>query len=239
MHWPGASLMTVIGFTLSIPSVIIYLITRYKSKENAKLGTIGAYMFVISVGCGLTLFKGISASKNLLNSFMDVSRGNEMNSNNLQKLVNHHQYEKYKDVRVETQLLVDLIRFHKNVLIENSGGTDQMGNPLGKDNQDIAAQYFLVDNNGENGTHLSESINSLHDKYTQYYDNQLGVVMFQKAEERQTYYGGYESWGSRTFEHLPLAAVVSTLSSLENTILGAELNLFNHLDTQVIRNSIK
>ena len=47
MHWPGASMMLVLGFMIAIPSFIIYLITRYKDKENARLGTYGAYMFVV------------------------------------------------------------------------------------------------------------------------------------------------------------------------------------------------
>ena len=230
MHWPSASMLIVLGFTLSIPSFIIYLIVRYKDKEKARLATYGAYIFVVFLGIGLTVFEGIKATKNILNGFIDISKSSELISTSLSDLVSDVKFDKYKGVRFNTQQLIKTIQQNKLYLIEMSGGSDQNGRPLGKDNQDIAAQFFLVDNGGENGLLLAEKINELHASYVLLFEGEADRVQFNTASAVTNVYGGVESWSSVTFEHVPLATSLAKLSTIQAAILSSELSLYTYLE---------
>jgi hypothetical protein len=230
MHWPGASMMLVLGFTVSIPSFIIYLIARYKDKENARLGTYGAYMFVVFLGIGLTVYQGIGATRDLLNNFIDVSKSSEQQVESLKLLIEDENFNKYNGIRMQTQEVIELISQGKLLMIEESGGVDQNDTPLGKDNQDISAQHYLVAEEGVYGRELEIKINNLHQAYVDLYGGDSDKVIFKPAVGMDTYYGGHESWSSITFEYSTLAAVLSKLSNIQASILGAELVLFNHLD---------
>jgi hypothetical protein len=232
MHWPGASVMLVLGFTLAIPSFIIFLIARYKNKENARLGTYGAYMFVVFLGVGLTIYQGITASRDLLNNFIDISDSGSQQVKRLQVLTEHKKFNKYNEVRLQTQEVITLIEEGKSFLIQESGGTDQNGRPLGKDNMDISAQHYLVNDEGKNGMDLQLKINTLHEKYSGLYAEDSTDLLFLLAVGRANNYGGFESWLALTFEHSTLASVLAKLSNIQVSILTSELILYNHLESQ-------
>ena len=125
MHWPGASMLLVLGFPLSWISMLTYFIIRFRNKEEAKVGTYAVCFYFIVLGLGITMYGGMNASRSLLNSFVEVQHKTDKNSLLTETLIQQAKFEKFKEIKDKTALLVQQIREDKNNLIEQSGGVDE------------------------------------------------------------------------------------------------------------------
>ena len=225
MHWPGASILVILGFTFSIFAMIVYLIARYTDKEKNKLASHGFYMYLFAVVAALGVFKGSESSKYVLNGILDIN--NKIDQSNkvlsiINPLVLNTEYQRISAKAVE---LVNQIEQNKNDLIEISGGVDQNGRLIGKDNVDITMQYFLVENAGENGEKFKRLINELYEDYSTILP--VEQIACSKATDAPDTDNPdiLVSWISFNFEWLPLSHCVATLTAIQNNILSTNQNL--------------
>lgn len=228
MHWPGASLMTVLGFTLAPLSMLIYFIGRIINKAKMRIPTYGVYMYFLVMFLGLTMYWGSTISKDLLNGMIDIQHQLENNNQNLVTISQESEFLAFKEVKDQTSLVIEQINRDKQYLIEMTSGVDENGYPLGKDNQDFAAQYYLVDYNGENGQRLKVMIEQLNQLYQNLGPN-LNFKLVKTDPFISTRNGIITNWIPHTVEHATLAEVLLKLSSIQNNILSNEIMLLNHL----------
>jgi len=228
MHWPGASVSLLLGSNLSLLGMLFYFIARYRDKSNVKVATYSVYFYFFVMVVGTGYYSAIAASKDLLNGFHDVNVQLEKSNVGLISMMqeghNSNGFKVYKNIEL-----------HKRMLI--SGGSvlglgskesmtlefcDARGIPLMKDNLDISSSYFLFSDGGANGDKLEESLKDLRAKYV----ISLGEdhpVLFSRIESRVEWDGREITWKQELCKHLPMIAVLSKLSLIQNQVLNCEL----------------
>ena len=228
MHWPGGSLSLVFGSSTSLIGMLFYFIARYRNKGNVKVVTYSVYFYFFVMVIGTGYYSAINASKDLLNTFHYINTKLERSNEGLFKLILSE--EKTKGIEVYNK-----IEHHKLALI--SGGSifnneskeevemhycDQNGIPLNKDNLDISAWYFLVQENGKAGFELESDLKELRASYSAFLelDNSL---LFDPIEEKFSMDGFTLSWIKELCEHEPMISVLSKLTIIQNQILHCEL----------------
>jgi hypothetical protein len=222
MHWPGASIFLVYGFSISLPAMLIHFILRYQKKSEAKITTYAVYFYVMVLVIGLTVLEGIKASRYLLNDFIIVQQHTDKSSRYLQNLISQEKYQSNKDLINKTMQVVEILRNDRYNLIISAGGVDQDSIPLGKDNMDIAITYFVVMDEGAKGDHLVNEIAQLRNEFLNEF-TQLSLnpnLLYEDVSQPRFSNEGFpQNWISYNFEHSTLAASLTKMSTLENQIL--------------------
>ncbi|MFZ9847174.1 MAG: hypothetical protein ACO3EE_03345 [Flavobacteriales bacterium] len=165
----------------------------------------------------------MNASKDLLDAFLKLETGIDLTANNfsynVQPVYNKistaaatnsaiakEANKKAMLIKKETQEVFDLISNHKKWLIDNTDGLDDKGVPKAKDNQDIAAEYFMVKENGkilkEKIIHLKSVMTVSIDKKDQAIIQSINALL--ATDEFVDYEDNKMSWEAGISEHLPL-----------------------------------
>jgi len=133
----------------------------------------------------------------------------------------------------------------KAILESNlSGYYDSHGIPLIKDDQDFGAQFYLVDNTGQNGKDLADSITAFKNVVSKILmvdgdaSNDYLVVKYDKLFNTADAVDPHEpstttSWASKLCEHLPLASVTANLSLWQNYIRNAEADVVSSIASKM------
>ena len=225
-HWPGANFGLLFGSLLSLFGMLFYFIARYKNKHNVKVATYSVYFYFFVMVVGTGYYSAIGTSRDVLICFWQVNLKMEKANESLIGLIPNHNSEGMK--------LYDTIEKHKLALI--CGGemsTDLIskeeimnrycanGIPLHKDNQDIAAMYFLHDGTGDE---LVESLKKVRKDYALALGHDFNLMeYFEESVSPYEFDGPNVTWISALCEHLPMIAVLPKLSSIQNQILQCEL----------------
>ena len=226
MHWPGASIFLVYGFSISLPAMLLHFILRYKNKPEAKITTYAVYFYIFIMVVNLTTLEGIKASRYLLNDFIIVQQQTDKSSAYLENLISQQKYQSQNDLIHKTIQVVELLRTDRYNLIISVGGLDQDSIPLGKDNMDIAMTYYVVMDGGAKGENLINEISQLRgqfvNEFTQLNLNQ-NLLFEDISQPRYSNEGFPQDWISYNFEQSTLAASLAKISTLENQILHSLL----------------
>ncbi|MFM7023546.1 MAG: gliding motility protein GldM [Flavobacteriales bacterium] len=190
----------------------------------------------------------MNASKDLLDAFLKLESGIDLTANNFVENVEpvygkiemaaatnstkaKETLKNAKIVKSEIQKLNALIATHKKWLIDNTGGVDENGIPLAKDNQDIGAEYLMTKGHGEDLrkkiTALKTQIVALIDKKDTAIRQSLSTLL--ATDEYKDYEGNKTTWEAGISEHLPLAAVTANLSNIQSYLRNAESITINYL----------
>jgi len=190
----------------------------------------------------------MNASKDLLDAFLKLESGIDLTAKNFTDNV-QPVYDKIGSaaatnssvaqianqkaiaIKKETQEVFNLIAEHKKWLIDNTDGLDDNGIPKAKDNQDIAAEYFLVKGHGktlrEKITHLKSTMAGSIDPKDKAIIQSINALL--ATDEFKDYEDNKMSWEAGISEHLPLAAVTANLSNLQSYLRNAESIAINYL----------
>ena len=190
----------------------------------------------------------MNASKDLLDAFLKLEGGIDLTANNFVENVQPVYYKieaaaatnsaKAKETLKNAHLLKSkiqeihtLIDSHKKTLISSTGGVDEQGIPLAKDNQDIGAEYLMTAGHGEDLrkkiTALKMFVCTLVDKKDSAIYQSVNTLL--ATDEFKDYEGNKMSWEAGLSEHLPLAAVTANLSNLQSYLRNTESITVNYL----------
>lgn len=231
LHLPGSSVGLILGYFLAAIGFLMYLILRFQNKEKAKTSTYIIYFYLFTMTIGSNFMVG-NTSKDLLNAFVLIEQG--INQNNEQIIKNSElllKSEKAAEINHLTLKTFELINKYKKELVEQTGGVDFNGIPIGKDNQDYSGIYFIIMENGKNGKDLKNSIQSLQESYVSAIGKKSSLI------NKFNFDGMPDpddptviaSWISMQVERLPLSSVVTNLTVLQNKILNNNLTVLNYL----------
>lgn len=194
----------------------------------------------------------MNASKDLLNAFVLLEKGIGVTNNSFDQknqnlyaeiqqaaltkapsnMLVEKQSKEIKQLADELYLAIDK---HKEWLITESGGLDENGIPLGKDNQDLGAEYFLTK---KEGVKLKEAIVAYKEKLKSFIDADYPEITTQIEELLKTPQftdpsGVVMEWENGISEHLPLAAVTANLTNIQSYIRNAETEVVSYLYNKV------
>ncbi len=201
----------------------------------------------------------MNASKDLLDAFIFLENGIDVTTKNFNS-TNNSIYSKITtaaasgaDVAIEAQKnalnieklsnqLFSDIEKYKADIIELGGGIDEeTGVPIGKDNQDVGAEYLVVKGYGA----------ELKDKINTYKSNLLSLINPEDtsvingiekllATPPHIDYEDVESpWENGISEYLPLAAVTANLTNIQSYIRNSESQAINYLLENIGINEVK
>jgi hypothetical protein len=121
---------------------------------------------------------------------------------------------------------------------------DSHGITLIKDDQDFGAQYFLVNEDGQNGKNLADSITAFKEIIAKLLNNDDDLSndylvtkyekLFNTADSEDPHNPEITtSWASKICEHLPLASVTANLSLWQNYIRNAEADAVSSIASKM------
>lgn len=222
MHWPGGSISIVLGMMLTMLSVTVYAIYRYmfKDKLDIKRETYGVYFSGFIVLSGLLFFNAMGASRDYLDSNLKANARLENSNEKLLALIEKHEIDDSKIVVSESiQKTYDYVSHLKSEMITQSGGTDDNGFPLAKDNTDIAAITVLFLEKGQ----LDIEVESLRQLMMEHFNEEelIGLNIGSYTDEN-----GFEySFASGMTEYMPLSMVLMNLTAFQSQLLSYQLQL--------------
>ncbi len=201
----------------------------------------------------------MNASKDLLNAFIFLEDGIDVTTKNFNS-TNKSIYSKITtaaasgaDVAIKAQrnaidieksankLFYEIEKF-KSDIIEIGGGLDEdTGVPIGKDNQDIGAEYLVVKGHG---LELKEKVSSFKSQLTSLVNPQdtsiiSGIVKLLATPPHIDYEGVESPWENGISEYLPLAAVTANLTNLQSYIRNSESQILTYLLENIGVNEMK
>ena len=144
-------------------------------------------------------------------------------------------FNKSQIIKNAADSIFNLIETQKVWLIEEGGGLGDDSIPLGKDNQDIGAEYFIT--KGE-GKALKEKLNEFEALLSSYIDSNYPEVKEQihNLLETPKYVdpeGVEMEWEVGFSEHMPLAAVTANLSNIQSYVRNAETEVVSYLYNKI------
>lgn len=113
-----------------------------------------------------------------------------------------------------------------------------------KDNKDIPAQIMIGDANNGKAFGLKASMNDFRETLLGMIGDDAPSVKASiektlDTEDPPPVEGKVEKWENEHFEHVPLIAVVTVLSGLQNNVRNAETEILNYLFSQIDAGSFK
>lgn len=201
----------------------------------------------------------MNASKDLLNAFILLDNGINITNQNLQA-GNQVVFDKIQSsaalgsdkavkalknaqfIQSSARDLLTTIKQYKKELIELGGGiNEETGIPLGKDNQDVGAEYLLV---SKKGAALKEKIELYKTTLINMIQkNDTGLItsisQILATPEHVDYENNKSSWESGISEHLPLVAVTANLSNIETYVQNAQTQVLGYLHEGIALDTYK
>ncbi len=134
-------------------------------------------------------------------------------------------------IRGKADSLYNIIQNHKNILIDRDGGFDAHKMPLARDNQDIAAKYFIIENDGARGKELKQKMDEYRTFMLSVFPDStaLNSRFSTMLATNDTMSGENYGWVSILVEHLPLAATMANLTLLQTYIRNVEAETVDRL----------
>lgn len=201
----------------------------------------------------------MNASKDLLDAFIFLENGIDVTTKNFNS-TNNSIYSKITtaaasgaDVAIKAQknaskieelsnqLFLD-IEGYKSDIIEIGGGIDEeTGVPIGKDNQDVGAEYLVVKGYG---SELKEKIENYKSKLIALIDPAdtsitQGIEKLLSTPPHIDYEGVISPWENGISEYLPLAAVTANLTNIQSYVRNSESQIINYLLDNIGINEVK
>lgn len=201
----------------------------------------------------------MNASKDLLNAFIFLEDGIDVTTKNFNS-TNQTIYDKIStsaasgaEVAVQANknalsvaqaanALYAEIDNYKKEIIEIGGGLDEeTGVPIGKDNQDVGAEYLIVKGHGET---LKKKMGALKKQLIALIDSRdtgviHGVQELLETPEHVDYEGVISPWENGISEYLPLAAVTANLTNIQSYIRNAEAQVLSYIHEEISINALK
>ncbi|MBI1837041.1 MAG: hypothetical protein HYR91_07220 [Flavobacteriia bacterium] len=247
-HWPGASLLLIVGSVLLIfPTLVLYVIQQIKKRnqinEYWKWLFVGVFLscFFITLGVGYTrnaLISFIKSEKAILASNANIKIQNDnmilrINQNKVDFDANQ-MHKKLKEVYLKIEgIKVLLLKQHGEFpdAIENHEYI------FAKDATDVST-WMLGMSFSEEGKKLHESLIELKFKFTKAFEkikfNSEIVNQINTDENSYMSEDYFTTWHEAQFNGMPLVAVLNTLSSIQNEILNVENVYLNIKINQLI-----
>ena len=201
----------------------------------------------------------MNASKDLLDAFIFLEDGIDVTTKNFNS-TNTSIYTKIStaaasgaDVAIEAQKnalnienlsnqLFSDIEKYKADIIELGGGIDEeTGVPIGKDNQDVGAEYLVVKGYG---TELKDKINTYKSNLISLINPEdtsviNGIEKLLATPPHIDYEDVESPWENGISEYLPLAAVTANLTNVQSYIRNSESQAINYLLENIGINEVK
>ena len=201
----------------------------------------------------------MNASKDLLNAFIFLEDGIDVTTSNFNN-TNQTIYDKIstaaatgsktaiktnenaKTIAEAANRIFQEIEKYKSDIIEIGGGIDEEnGVPIGKDNQDIGAEYLVVKGHGET---LKNNIRKYKADLVALIDPQdtsviNGINKLLETPPHVDYEGVKSPWENGISEYLPLAAVTANLTNLQSYVRNAESQALNYLYEEISADVLK
>ena len=201
----------------------------------------------------------MNASKDLLDAFIFLEDGIDVTTKNFNS-TNTSIYTKIStaaasgvDVAIEAQKnalnienlsnqLFSDIEKYKSDIIELGGGIDEeTGVPIGKDNQDVGAEYLVVKGYGAElkdkiNTYKSNLISLINPEDTSVIN---GIEKLLATPPHIDYEDVESPWENGISEYLPLAAVTANLTNVQSYIRNSESQAINYLLENIGINEVK
>lgn len=153
-------------------------------------------------------------------------------------------YRKALEVTQRANELYNLIEEYKQLMVSIADGEGYTpDNYKSINDQDVAAQVMIVEQNGARGKKLKEDI----EKYRNYLKDilegnemqQKNIEMALEIVDPKMIDGVNVSWQSQNFEHIPLASTMSLMSKMQSDVRNTEADVINYLYDQIDAKSFK
>ena len=201
----------------------------------------------------------MNASKDLLNAFIFLEDGIDVTTKNFNN-TNQTIYDKIStsaasgaDVAVKAnknalliaksanELFTEIEKYKKDIIDIGGGLDEETGVPIGKDNQDVGAEYLIVKGHGEI---LKQKIGALKEQLIKLIDSRdtgviNGVKELLDTPEHVDYEGVVSPWENGISEYLPLAAVTANLTNVQSYIRNAEAQVLKYIHEEININALK
>lgn len=201
----------------------------------------------------------MNASKDLLNAFIFLEDGINVTTKNFNN-TNQTIYDKISesaatgaDIAIEAnqkalsiaksanELFIEIDKYKRDIIDIGGGIDEDTGVPIGKDNQDVGAEYLVVKGHGETlkrkiGAYKAQLINLVDAQDTGVIN---GINKLLETPEHVDYEGVTSPWENGISEYLPLAAVTANLTNLQSYIRNAEAQVLNYIHEEININALK
>lgn len=151
-------------------------------------------------------------------------------------------YELALDVKAKSDSLVNYIQSLKQTMIDVADGKGSGSTPenyLNKSDQDKAAQVMMVESNGKRLYELRDALlayreamlNAAQADTSLPVDTMLvhSITTAIDAPPSSSTALEMNQWGSKMFEHLPIAAVMGLMSAIQSNVRNVETDVTNYL----------
>lgn len=201
----------------------------------------------------------MNASKDLLNAFVYLEDGIDVTTDNFNS-GNKSVYDKITtaaalgskiaiatksnsdEVLKESNRLYQLLDQYKADIIDLGGGLDEETKiPLGKDNQDVGAEYILT---GGKGAELKGELKKYKELLLEKIDKRdtsmiSSINRLLGTPDHTDYENNTVPWENNISEYLPLAAVTANLTNIQSYIRNAESQLINYMFEEINMDTYK
>lgn len=152
---------------------------------------------------------------------------NQSSSNQIYNQLDANKKALADSVLVAGNQLHKMLDSYKNELIEMTGGVDSVTQmPIGKDNQDAAVNYFILENEGKRGLEWNNQVFAFQHTMSQQPLDSLGIETLTPQFNVQE---NDLSWVTYQVEHLPLAAVIANMTLQQSYIKQIELSYLKEM----------
>jgi len=212
---------------------MMYLVLLAMLAMNASKDLLDAFIF-LEDGIDITT-KNFNATNNSIYSKIttaaasgaDVAIKAEKNASNIEKLSN--------------QLFLDIEKYKADIIELGGGIDDETGIPIGKDNQDVGAEYLIVKGFGEE---LKNKINDYKSSLIALIEPEdtaiiNGIEKLLATPPHIDYEDVESPWENGICEYLPLAAVTANLTNIQSYVRNSESQAINYLLENIGINEVK
>ncbi|MBS2210053.1 gliding motility protein GldM [Carboxylicivirga mesophila] len=155
--------------------------------------------------------------------------------------------EKVNRIYGEADNLYNHIHELKLLMMRTADGSPEatLESYKGADNQDVAAQIMITEQNRARSIELKEKLNAYKDLLLEYVNPEDTALVHTitkslSTEPKEPKQGQVQqSWESQKFEHLPLSASFALLSSIQSNIRNTQADITNYLLNSIDEGSFK
>lgn len=164
-------------------------------------------------------------------------------------------YDLAMQVKAQSDSLNSLIQGFKNLIIVTADGQiNDEKNPedglINKSDQDKAAQIMMVEQSGARAAQLKQALNEFRENMIKACQPDSGLPLdtslvhsiqmaINTEDGKNSESGERITWESQNFEHLPIAATLGLLSSMQSNVRNVETDVINYLYKSIDAASFK
>jgi gliding motility-associated protein GldM len=234
-------------------------------KETPRQKMIGMMYLVLTALLALNVSKDVLNSFVLVNNGLTKTNANYQQKNDViygefERAAAENEKKagpwlaKANEIRTKANALFDQMEGLKREIIAKGDGEDSkalvrkneiVADSISvKDNTDKPAEIMIGDNNDGKAFGLKASINEFRELLLGMIGEEgesvkSAIEKTLETNDPPAVEGKKEAWENEHFEHLPLIAVVTILSGLQNNVRNAETEILNYLYSQIDAGSFK